>query len=96
MFAALLFAWLAPAAAAPSCASDVEPCGEVIGYLNGCAIPAAVRYRGRRYDFVRVVPDSERHVARPDELLVTPGLLYVSGGNLLRHRPDHEHGPRSS
>ena len=57
--------------------SGVEFCGEVIGHLNGRAIYGAVRYRGRRYDFERVVPDGDGHALRPGEIVVEPGLLYV-------------------
>lgn len=50
---------------------------EIVGYLNGCAIPAAVQYRGMRYRFDRIAPSSYRYAVRPGELFVEPGLLYI-------------------
>lgn len=50
---------------------------EIVGYLNGCAIPAAVQYRGVRYRFERIAPSSYRYAVRPGELFVEPGLLYL-------------------
>lgn len=50
---------------------------EIVGYLNGCAIPAAVRYLGVRYRFDRVAPPAYRYAVQPGELFVEPGLLYI-------------------
>mgnify|MGYP006202315905 CR=1 FL=1 len=56
----------------------VQACGDIVGYLDGRPIHAAVDFMGMRYRFENVVPPSYRHRVGPRELYVPPGLLYVT------------------
>ena len=56
----------------------VQASGDIVGYLDGRPIHAAVDFMGMRYRFENVVPPSYRHRVGPRELYVVPGLLYVT------------------
>jgi hypothetical protein len=55
----------------------VQPCGEVVGYLDGREIYAAVQYMGLRYRFECAIAAHDAHALRSGELFVEPGLLYL-------------------
>jgi hypothetical protein len=51
---------------------------EVIGVFDGRPIHSRVVYLGMTYRFDRVMPPEYRHLVRPRELFVAPGLVYIT------------------
>jgi hypothetical protein len=54
----------------------LEASGEVIGRYRGRDIRDAVLFMGMRYRFAGIVPPA--HEVRARELLLAPGLLYLT------------------
>ena len=54
----------------------VERGNEIIGCFAGRDIPEALVFMGMQYRFAGIVPEAHRVKAR--ELLLPPGLLYVT------------------
>jgi hypothetical protein len=55
-----------------------ERCGEVIGHLRGVPIHAFVTFMGMEYRFERVVRAEYRERIGERQLLLEPGLLYLT------------------
>ena len=64
--------------------SELEAFAPMIGTYHGDEIHAWVRYRGERYDFAYVAPPRYRLRVKPDELFLSPGVVYKrSAASLL-------------